>query len=440
MKKIIRLTESDLTRIVKQAIREYAPYEKSIDDLEKDFERKHRFFGLSDEDVDELIDRRHALDKPGSQLWAPETEDEFKDEFGYDYSAYKNHQDKINKLTTYYKEKIIYDFLQNINLTSEENEKLEFLDEKLSNPNLGSDKIERYKNLKNQLYLGHLNKYLNSLDKKYFGQYFISNNYNYFKDKIKDFAYNNNFPSKPVPPTSSEEPNFLQRTAKKVKNYFGLSENRRLTESDLTRIVKLVIAESEQTEKTPEYTVQSGEIILKGVKNKGTSDVDLKIFQGTKFVKEGKKMVANTKYQFTDSFGNVVIGVGATPKMRSGKTYTGKVTYGCDTGRFTVNIRTDLNFYAGDFQARAVSLAKELQKNCKIKVDDNPVVGSHPCDLNKQGTRIAKGKSFDYCFNQDKYYFKGTKGDYLTKYKDWTEASGTGLEAIKSKIFPDIGA
>jgi len=244
MKKIIRLTERDLTRIIKQVIREYAPYEKSIDDLEKDFERKYIDKDLSDEDVDELIHRRSNLDKPYSQLWAPETEDEFKDEYGYDYSAYKDHDDKINKLKTYYKEKIIYDFLQNINLTSEENDKLEFLDERLSNPNLGSDKIERFKNLKNQLYLGHLNKYLNSLDKKYFGEYFISDNYNYFKDKIKDFADNNDFPSEPIPPTSSEEPNFLKRTAKKVKNYFGLSENRRLTESDLTRIVKRVIKES----------------------------------------------------------------------------------------------------------------------------------------------------------------------------------------------------
>lgn len=231
MKKVIRLTERDLTRVVKQIIKEYGAYEKSIDDLESSFEKKYdnKFLRFRDDDT-------------GIDSYYPESET--------DTVQRKDHENKIEKLKTFYREKIIYDFLKNINLTPEENDRLEDLDERLSNPNLGSDKIERYKNLKRQIYLGHLNKYLNSLDNKYFGEYFISNNYDYFKDKIKDFAYNGNFPSEPIAPTY---PNLLQRAANKVKGYFGLSENKRLTESDLTRIVKRVIKENDSYDLKMDY-------------------------------------------------------------------------------------------------------------------------------------------------------------------------------------------
>lgn len=233
MKKIIRLTESDLTRIVKRVIKEYAPYDRSIDDLEGSFQKKYddKYLRYRNDDV-EITSHN------------PESE--------ADSVLRRDHEDKINKLKTYYKEKIIYDFFQNINLTPEENDKLEDLDEKLSNPNLGSDKIERYKNLKRQIYLGHLNEYLNSLDNRYFGQYFISNNYDYFKDKIKDFAYNDNLPSEPVAPSETvapTSPNLIQRTANKVKGYFGLSENKRLSERDLSRIVRRVIMEDSSLSK-----------------------------------------------------------------------------------------------------------------------------------------------------------------------------------------------
>jgi hypothetical protein len=36
-----------------------------------------------------------------------------------------------------------------------------------------------------------------------------------------------------------------------------------------------------------------------------------------------------------------------------------------------------------------------------------------------------------------KYYFKGTQGEPLQKFPDWTEATGSGLESIKSKVFFD---
>lgn len=218
-----------------------------------------------------------------------------------------------------------------------------------------------------------------------------------------------------------------------------------LSESEKKEILNFYYSNSnisEQTEKTPEYTVKSDFVMLTGQNKKTTAAAeDLKIFGGAKFVKEGNTMVANTKYQFFDSLGNQIIGAGSNPGMRSSKNYEGKVTYGCSTGKFTVNMRTDLMFYDK-------KLSPVLQKKCQIKVDNtqkttdpkiktqnNSDTNSHPCDTNNK-KKIAKGKSFDYCFVDNKYYFKGTKGDFLTKHPNWTEASGTGLEAIKTKIFP----
>jgi len=215
MKKVIRLTESDLTRLVKRVIKEYRPYGKSLQDLEDSFWNKDEFLG----------DMQWGLH---NKVYEPNKQ---------------KHYEKLNNLKTYYADKMVYDFLQNPNFTSEENTKLEELDEKLSNPNLGSDKIERFKNLKREIYQKAFDRYLDTLDKRHLDQYFIGQKYPYFKDKIKDFVYTGNAPSEPMTPN----PNFIQRTAKKVKDYFRSSENEKLTETDLTRIVKRVIKEESQS-------------------------------------------------------------------------------------------------------------------------------------------------------------------------------------------------
>jgi hypothetical protein len=217
MKRIVRLTESDLTRLVKRVIKEYRPYGKSLQDLEDSFWNKDEFLG----------DMQWGLH---NKVYEPNKQ---------------KHYEKLNNLKTYYADKMVYDFLQNPNFTSEENTKLEELDEKLSNPNLGSDKIERFKNLKREIYQKAFDRYLDTLDKRHLDQYFIGQKYPYFKDKIKDFVYTGNAPSEPMTPN----PNFIQRTAKKVKDYFRSSENEKLTERDLTRIVKRVISESKNFKK-----------------------------------------------------------------------------------------------------------------------------------------------------------------------------------------------
>lgn len=200
---------------------------------------------------------------------------------------------------------------------------------------------------------------------------------------------------------------------------------------------------SEEETNISEYTVKNDSVILTGQYKETTASAqDLKIFKGAKFVKQGSSMVANTKYQFLNSVGNQIIGVGPNPGVGSNKTYQGNVTYGCGTGKFTVNMRTDLMFYDK-------TLAPVLQKKCQIKgintqnttkpVTKTQTTKGHPCDSDKK-SKIATGKSYNYCYNQNKYYFKGTQGEPLTKYPEWTEASAKGLEAIKNKIFPKTSA
>ena len=113
------------------------------------------------------------------------------------------------------------------------------------------------------------------------------------------------------------------------------------------------------------YTVKNAQVTLKGQNKKTTAAAeDLKIFKGAKFIKQGGNIVANTKYQFLDVFGNVISGVGKTPGARSSnKTYQGNVTYGCSTGKYTVNMRTDLMFYDK-------TLSPMLQKMCKAKTTE----------------------------------------------------------------------
>lgn len=42
-------------------------------------------------------------------------------------------------------------------------------------------------------------------------------------------------------------------------------------------------------------------------------------------------------------------------------------------------------------------------------------------------------KNFDYKLSNGKYYFKG-KGTMSTKYPNWVESTGKGLESIKTKV------
>jgi hypothetical protein len=136
---------------------------------------------------------------------------------------------------------------------------------------------------------------------------------------------------------------------------------------------------------------------------------ELKIFKGTKFV-------------------GVKLGYG--PKDALKFEYAGKVTYNCAEGKFTVNASKDKYFqqYGG--------LTKALAPLCKTKVapTNTETKSNHICDTDKT-SQLQTGRSFKYCKNGEDYYFIGTAGEFQTKYPEWTQAKGTGLESIKTKIF-----
>jgi hypothetical protein len=194
-----------------------------------------------------------------------------------------------------------------------------------------------------------------------------------------------------------------------------------LLESKLGKVKPLI---SEQEEMS--YTVKNDATF-----ENATSEFrdELKIFKGTKFVKNGKLLVAKTNYQFVDTR------TGNPSTQGKPKLIAGNVTYNCAEGKFTVNFSKDKYYqqYGG--------LTKALAPLCNAKAttpktDQDTPKSNHVCDTDKK-SKIAKGKSYNYCYNGGKYYFKGTVGEYQTKHPDWTEAVGTGLDAIKQKIFPN---
>jgi hypothetical protein len=220
----------------------------------------------------------------------------------------------------------------------------------------------------------------------------------------------------------------------------------KLTESNLVNLVKRIISEQEEISYTTKFDAT--------FENASDEQRDeLKIFKGTKFVKKGNILVANTKYQFVDSGSGVVMAYGPS-KI---KTHTGEVTYICGEGKFTAK----LSKYK--YWQQYGELTKALSPLCKRKsVPSNPnvvknvvnnagklpikSVGSnapklsgHMCDQTTGNVKLFTGKSYKYCMDSQnqKYYFKGTQGEPLQKFPDWTEATGSGLESIKSKVFFD---
>jgi hypothetical protein len=211
-------------------------------------------------------------------------------------------------------------------------------------------------------------------------------------------------------------------------------------------LVKRIISEQEEISYTTKFDAT--------FENASDEQRDeLKIFKGTKFVKKGNILVANTKYQFVDSGTGVVMAYGPS-KI---KTHTGEVTYICGEGKFTAK----LSKYK--YWQQYGELTKALSPLCKRKsVPSNPnvvknvvnnagklpikSVGSnapklsgHMCDQTTGNVKLFTGKSYKYCMDSQnqKYYFKGTQGEPLQKFPDWTEATGSGLESIKSKVFFD---
>jgi hypothetical protein len=159
-----------------------------------------------------------------------------------------------------------------------------------------------------------------------------------------------------------------------MKNIFKILEEEKVRILEMhENATKNQYLNEQQTAKIPTtYTVRNPEIILTGQNKKTTASAeDLKIFKGAKFIKQGNTIVAKTNYQFLDPFGNVIRGVGQNSSMREIKTYQGNVTYGCSTGKYTVNMRTDLMFYDK-------TLSPMLNKMCQAKTTETQPTTQEP--------------------------------------------------------------
>jgi hypothetical protein len=176
-----------------------------------------------------------------------------------------------------------------------------------------------------------------------------------------------------------------------MKNTFKILEEEKVRILEMhENATKNQYLNEQQTTKIPTtYTVRNPELILTGQNKKTTASAeDLKIFKGTKFIKQGNTIVAKTNYQFLDPFGNVIRGVGPTANMREIKTYQGNVTYGCGTGKYTVNMRTDLMFYDK-------TLSPMLNKMCQAKTTETqpttPTVTPTPAKTQVPKTQVPLG-------------------------------------------------
>jgi hypothetical protein len=176
-----------------------------------------------------------------------------------------------------------------------------------------------------------------------------------------------------------------------MKNTFKILEEEKVRILEMhENATKNQYLNEQQTTKIPTtYTVRNPELILTGQNKKTTASAeDLKIFKGAKFIKQGSTIVANTKYQFLDRLGNVIIGLGQNPSMRGKKTYQGNVTYGCSTGKYTVNMRTDLMFYDK-------TLSPMLNKMCQAKTTETqpttPTVTPTPAKTQVPKTQVPLG-------------------------------------------------
>lgn len=185
------------------------------------------------------------------------------------------------------------------------------------------------------------------------------------------------------------------------------------------------------------YSIQGESFTLENSSDKTMPE--LKLFKGTTFNKVGENLVANTRFQFVDSLnGLVTAGSDTTSTVGDesiGKyTITGKVTYYCKLGKFTADKSKYQYFDESDGQY-LIKMLKPLCQSSGVVKPSGTTTSNHICDTDKTNSKVHIGKSYKYCKNGENYYFIGRTPEIIAKYPNWTEATGKGLEAIKTKIF-----
>jgi hypothetical protein len=166
---------------------------------------------------------------------------------------------------------------------------------------------------------------------------------------------------------------------------------------------------------------------------------ELKLFKGATFNKVGENLVANTRFQFVDSLNGLVTAgsdtISTVDDESIGKyTITGKVTYYCKLGKFTADKSKYQYFDESDGQY-LVKMLKPLCQSSGVVKSSGTTTSNHICDTDKTNSKVHIGKSYKYCKNGENYYFIGTSPEIKTKYPSWTQATGKGLESIKTNIF-----
>jgi len=110
------------------------------------------------------------------------------------------------------------------------------------------------------------------------------------------------------------------------------------------------------------------------------------------------------------------------------------VSFYCEQGKFFVE--GDTNGYVDESKQLAPNLVKNV---CGRTAVVTPLVvtpkSDHVCDTDPT-SKLHPGLSYKYCKNGEKYYFIGTTDEFKTKHPNWTEATGKGLESIKTMIGP----
>jgi hypothetical protein len=81
--------------------------------------------------------------------------------------------------------------------------------------------------------------------------------------------------------------------------------------------------------------------------------------------------------------------------------------------------------------------SQQASQQVQSQTAPTELAGVNPQPVTSGGEKINTtfDKAYDYKFENGKYYFKGKeKTQYANKYPNWVEATGKGLESIKSKI------
>jgi hypothetical protein len=185
------------------------------------------------------------------------------------------------------------------------------------------------------------------------------------------------------------------------------------------------------------YSIQGESFTLENSSDKTMPE--LKLFKGATFNKVGENLVANTRFQFVDSLnGLVTAGSDTTSTVGDesiGKyTITGKVTYYCKLGKFTAD-KSKYQYFDESEGQYLIKMLKPLCQSSGVVKPSGTTTSNHICDTDKTNSKVHIGKSYKYCKNGENYYFMGTSPEIKSKYPSWTQATGKGLESIKTKIF-----